>query len=103
MLSGESWGAVVSQPDGAVRSEQSRSASEARVACQMRTTRAEHSKRTTTLPGGQVKNPLAAHPPWRQMLIVSLVLPLLIILAVLAFAWPAARIQPRNVPLGVVG
>src|SRR3954447_1474776 len=37
------------------------------------------------------------------MLIVSIVLPLLILLAVLAFAWPAARIQPRYVPLGVVG
>jgi len=50
-----------------------------------------------------VKNPLAAHPPWRQLLIVSIVLPLLIVLAVLAFAWPAARIQPRDVPIGVVG
>ncbi|MGH3493882.1 MAG: ABC transporter permease [Sciscionella sp.] len=50
-----------------------------------------------------MKNPLAAHPPWRQLLIVSTVLPLLIVLAVLAFAWPAARIQPRDVPIGVVG
>jgi hypothetical protein len=50
-----------------------------------------------------VKNPLAAHPPWRQLLIVSIVLPLLIVLAVLAFAWPAARMQPRNVPVGLVG
>jgi hypothetical protein len=50
-----------------------------------------------------VKNPLAAHPPWRQLLIVSILLPLLIVLAVLAFAWPAARIQPRDVPIGVVG
>ncbi|HEU5008768.1 MAG TPA: ABC transporter permease [Jatrophihabitantaceae bacterium] len=50
-----------------------------------------------------MKNPLAAHPPWRQLLIVSIVLPLLIALAVLAFAWPAARMRPRNVPVGIVG
>jgi hypothetical protein len=50
-----------------------------------------------------VKNPLAAHPPWRQLLIVSIVLPLLIALAVLAFAWPAARMRPRHVPVGIVG
>lgn len=50
-----------------------------------------------------MKNPLAAHPPWRQLLIVSIVLPLLIVLAVLAFAWPAARTQPRDLPVGVVG
>ena len=50
-----------------------------------------------------MNNPLAAHPPWRQLLIVSILLPLLIVLAVLAFAWPAARLQPRDVPVGVVG
>ncbi len=50
-----------------------------------------------------MRNPLVAHPPWRQLLIVSVVLPTLIVLAVLAFAWPAARIQPRDVPVGVVG
>ncbi len=48
-------------------------------------------------------NPLAAHPPWRQLTIVSLVIPLLIVLAVLAFAWPAARIAPRDLPVGIVG
>jgi ABC-2 family transporter protein len=53
--------------------------------------------------GDLVKNPLAAHPPWRQLLIVSIVLPLVIVLAVLAFAWPTARIRPREVPVGVVG
>jgi hypothetical protein len=65
----------------------------------------ETSKRTLILvtSGVRVKNPLAAHPPWRQLLIVAVVLPLLIVLAVLAFAWPAARIQPRDLPLGVVG
>jgi len=50
-----------------------------------------------------MRNPLAAHPPWRQLIIISLVLPLLIVLAVLAFAWPTARIAPRNLPVGVVG
>jgi hypothetical protein len=50
-----------------------------------------------------VKNPLAAHPPWRQLLIVAVVVPTMIVLAVLAFAWPAARIAPRNVPVGIVG
>jgi hypothetical protein len=50
-----------------------------------------------------MRNPLAAHPPWRQLLIVSVVLPLVIVLAVLAFAWPAARIAPRDLPVGIVG
>jgi hypothetical protein len=50
-----------------------------------------------------VTNPLAAHPPWRQVLVVTLVLPLVVTAAVLAFAWPAARIQPRELPVGVVG
>jgi hypothetical protein len=50
-----------------------------------------------------VRNPLAAHPPWRQLLIISVVLPLVVVLAVLAFAWPAARIAPRDLPVGVVG
>jgi len=46
---------------------------------------------------------LTAHPPWRQLLIVSILLPVLITLAVLAFAWPTGRIQPRDVPVGVIG
>jgi hypothetical protein len=50
-----------------------------------------------------VKNPLAAHPPWRQLVIVAVALPAIIALAVLAFAWPAARIAPRNLPVGIVG
>ncbi len=49
-----------------------------------------------------MKNPLAAHPPWRQVAIVSVALPMAIVLAVLAFAWPAARIAPRELPVGVV-
>jgi hypothetical protein len=50
-----------------------------------------------------VRNPLAGHPPWRQLLIISVVLPLVVVLAVLAFAWPAARVAPRDLPVGIVG
>jgi hypothetical protein len=50
-----------------------------------------------------MRNPLAAHPPWRQLVIVSVLLPLMIVLAALAFAWPAARIAPRDLPVGIVG
>jgi len=50
-----------------------------------------------------VRNPLAAHPPWRQLLIISVALPLMIALAVLTFAWPVARIAPRDLPVGIVG
>lgn len=46
---------------------------------------------------------LAGHPPWRQMLIVSLALPAVIATAVLVFAWPTARLHPRDLPVGVVG
>ena len=50
-----------------------------------------------------MRNPLAAHPPWRQLTIVSVLLPMMIVLAVLAFAWPQARLAPRNLPVGIVG
>jgi hypothetical protein len=50
-----------------------------------------------------MKNPLAAHPPWRQLTIIAILLPLMIALAALAFAWPAARIAPRDLPVGIVG
>jgi hypothetical protein len=50
-----------------------------------------------------VRNPLAAHPPWRQLTIIAVLLPLMIVLAVLAFAWPAARIAPRDLPVGIAG
>jgi hypothetical protein len=50
-----------------------------------------------------VPNPLAAHPPWRQLLIVSLALPITIGLAVLTFAWPVVRMVPRDLPVGIVG
>jgi hypothetical protein len=46
---------------------------------------------------------LAAHPPWRQLLVITVALPVVIALAVLAFAWPAAHISPRELPIGLVG
>jgi hypothetical protein len=48
-------------------------------------------------------HPLAGHPPWRQLVIVSIVLPAMIVLAILAFAWPSARMAPRHLPVGIVG
>jgi hypothetical protein len=50
-----------------------------------------------------VRNPLARHPWWRQLVIVAVALPLMIVLAVLAFAWPNARLAPRGLPVGIVG
>ncbi|RKS79918.1 hypothetical protein CLV35_0333 [Motilibacter peucedani] len=50
-----------------------------------------------------MRNPLAAHPVWKQLLVLVVGLPVVVTLAVLAFAWPAARVQPREVPIGVVG
>lgn len=44
-----------------------------------------------------------AGPKPRLVLVSALVLPVVVLLAVLAFAWPAARIAPREVPLGIVG
>jgi hypothetical protein len=50
-----------------------------------------------------MRNPLERHPTWRQLVIVSIALPLVVTLAILAFAWPSARIAPRDLPVGVVG
>nr|WSX77943.1 ABC transporter permease [Streptomyces sp. NBC_00899] len=49
-----------------------------------------------------MRNPLAV-VPWRQAVVTVVGLPLVVTLAVLAYAWPAARIAPRHVPVGVVG
>jgi hypothetical protein len=49
------------------------------------------------------KNPLVHHPPWRQLLILSVIAPLIVGLAVLAFTWPASRTEARSLPVGVVG
>src|SRR5260370_37625663 len=48
-------------------------------------------------------NRLAKFFPWRRLIVVLVVLPLIVVLVVLAFAWPAARIGPRDLPVGVVG
>jgi hypothetical protein len=50
-----------------------------------------------------MRNPLAAHPPWRQLTIIAILLPMMFVLAVLAFAWPSARLAPRDLPVGIVG
>lgn len=50
-----------------------------------------------------MRNPLAMAANWRQFVAVCLALPTVAILVVLAFAWPAGRTAPRDVPLGVVG
>ena len=50
-----------------------------------------------------MRNPLHGHPTWRQLAILSLVLPTAVTFAILAFAWPAARLAPRGLPVGVVG
>src|ERR671931_28961 len=39
----------------------------------------------------------------RRLLAVFVLVPLLAALALWAFAWPAARIAPRDLPLGVAG
>jgi hypothetical protein len=39
----------------------------------------------------------------REVAIAAVALPIVITLAVMAFAWPAGRISPRDVPVGIVG
>jgi hypothetical protein len=48
-------------------------------------------------------NTLTEFLPWRRLIVVSVMLPLIAVLVILAFAWPAARIGPRDLPIGVVG
>ncbi|MER5911247.1 ABC transporter permease [Streptomyces sp. NPDC001982] len=50
-----------------------------------------------------VKNPLTRLLSWRRVVIVAVALPLVISLAVMAYAWPASRIAPRDLPVGIVG
>lgn len=42
-------------------------------------------------------------PHGRRMVAVAVLVPLLAALALWAFAWPAARTAPRDLPLGVAG
>jgi hypothetical protein len=46
---------------------------------------------------------LSTRPQWFRLLVTTVGLPLIIALAILAFAWPAARIAPRDAPVGIVG
>src|ERR1700722_16296985 len=48
-------------------------------------------------------NTLTEFLPWRRLLVVSVMLALIAVLVILAFAGPAARIGPRDLPIGVVG
>ncbi|NEC21044.1 ABC transporter permease, partial [Streptomyces parvus] len=41
--------------------------------------------------------------PNRRAVAVILLIPLMVTLALWAFAWPAARIAPRDLPVGVAG
>ncbi|MEV6292858.1 ABC transporter permease [Streptomyces sp. NPDC051896] len=50
-----------------------------------------------------MKTPLAGSQSWRRVAIMAVALPLVISLAVMAYAWPAARIAPRDLPVGIVG
>ncbi|MEU6341797.1 ABC transporter permease [Streptomyces sp. NPDC046977] len=40
---------------------------------------------------------------WRRTILMIVGLPMVISLAALAFAWPASRIAPRDLPVGIVG
>ncbi|MER7683690.1 ABC transporter permease [Streptomyces sp. NPDC097610] len=48
-------------------------------------------------------SPLSGRSAWREVAIAAVALPIVITLAVMAFAWPAGRIAPRDVPVGIVG
>lgn len=50
-----------------------------------------------------MKNRLAGFLPLRRAVIVIVALPLVVTLAVMAYAWPASRIEPRDLPVGIVG
>ncbi|MFI8186798.1 ABC transporter permease [Actinacidiphila glaucinigra] len=40
---------------------------------------------------------------WRRAVAMTVALPLVISLAVMAYAWPASRVAPRDLPVGIVG
>ncbi|MFF0447322.1 ABC transporter permease [Streptomyces sp. NPDC004609] len=48
-------------------------------------------------------SPVHALPPARRMIAVMVLVPVLVGLALWAFAWPAARTAPRDLPIGVAG
>ncbi|WP_309059303.1 ABC transporter permease [Streptomyces sp.] len=47
--------------------------------------------------------PALSVPPHRRVVAVIVLIPALVALALWAFAWPAARTAPRDLPLGVAG
>ncbi|MFD8424571.1 ABC transporter permease [Streptomyces sp. NPDC059466] len=49
------------------------------------------------------KNLSAGPQAWHRTVIATVALPLVISLAVMAYAWPASRIAPRDLPVGIVG
>ncbi|MFF7216905.1 ABC transporter permease [Streptomyces sp. NPDC008238] len=53
--------------------------------------------------GVTVKNPPVGVLSWRRTVLMIVGLPLAISLAVMAYAWPASRIEPRDLPVGIVG
>lgn len=53
------------------------------------------------MPGSSLRRPPAPHP--RALLAVLLLVPAILALALWAFAWPAARTAPRDLPVGVAG
>ncbi|MGD1224116.1 ABC transporter permease [Streptomyces krungchingensis] len=50
-----------------------------------------------------MKNPLVRLLSLRRAVMVIVALPLVVSLAVMAYAWPASRIEPRDLPVGIVG
>ncbi|MEU1201135.1 ABC transporter permease [Streptomyces sp. NPDC005813] len=50
-----------------------------------------------------MKNPLVRLLSLRRAVMVIVALPLVVSLAVMAYAWPASRIAPRDLPVGIVG
>lgn len=50
-----------------------------------------------------MRSPLSGHRTWREVAVAAAALPLVITLAVMAFAWPAGRLAPRDLPVGFVG
>ncbi|WP_377267625.1 ABC transporter permease [Peterkaempfera sp. SMS 1(5)a] len=53
--------------------------------------------------GKAMKKPSTGLRSWHRTVIATVVLPLVISLAVTAYAWPASRIAPRDLPVGIVG
>jgi len=59
--------------------------------------------RTARLPRLSIGSAPVSHSSSRSLLLAMFGIPLLIMLAIASFAWPAARMAPRDLPLGLVG